>query len=71
MYVDDILSISCDARAILEEIQGTFKFKNGKIETPDYYLGAKLQRKPLNRVQCWTITSQDYFKAAVKMLRRG
>jgi hypothetical protein len=58
MYVDDILAISCDARSILEEIQGTFKFKNGSIETPEYYLGAKLQKKPLNGLECWTITSQ-------------
>ena len=48
MYVDDILSISCDPRAILEEIQGTFKFKNGKIEAPEFYLGAKLQKKSIN-----------------------
>jgi len=66
MYVDDILAISCDARSILEEIQRTFKFKNGKIETPEFYLGAKLQKKPINGIQCWTITSQDYVKAAVK-----
>jgi hypothetical protein len=66
MYVDDILSISCDARSILEEIQGTFKFKNGKIETPEFYLGAKLQKKPINGIHCWTIMSQDYVKAAVK-----
>jgi hypothetical protein len=66
MYVDDILSISCKPRDILEEIQSTFKFKSGKIDVPDYYLGAKLQKKSLNGVQCWTITSQDYVKAAVK-----
>ena len=66
MYVDDILAISCDPRSILEEIQSTFKFKDGKIEEPEYYLGAKLQRKPLNGFQCWTVTSQDYIKAAVK-----
>ena len=66
MYVDDILSISCKPRDILEEIQSTFKFKNGKIEVPDYYLGAKLQKKSLNGVQCWTMTSQEYVKAAVK-----
>jgi hypothetical protein len=70
MYVDDILAISCDARSILEEIQETFKFKNGKIEPPEYYLGAKLQRKNINGLQCWTITSQDYVKAAVKMLKK-
>jgi hypothetical protein len=66
MYVDDILAISCDARAILEEIQGTFKLKNDKIDVPDFYLGAKLQRKDINGISCWTITSQDYVKAAVK-----
>jgi hypothetical protein len=66
MYVDDILLISCDPRAILEEIQSTFKFKNGKIEAPEFYLGAKLQKKSINGIQCWRITSQDYVKAAVK-----
>ena len=66
MYVDDILSIACDPRIILQEIQSTFKFKNDKIEEPEFYLGAKLQRKPLNGLQCWTITSQDYVKAAVR-----
>jgi hypothetical protein len=66
MYVDDILSISSNPRVILEEIQGTFKLKNGKIEEPEYYLGAKLQRKTLNGFQCWTVTSQNYVKAAVK-----
>jgi hypothetical protein len=67
MYVNDILvAISSDARAILEEIQGTFKFKNGKIETTEFYLSANLQMKVINGVQCWTITSQAYVKAAVK-----
>ena len=66
MYIDDILALSCDARMILEEIRGTFKFKNDKIEVPHYYLGAKLQKKPINGMHCWTITSQEYVKAAVK-----
>jgi hypothetical protein len=66
MYVDDILALSCDARMILDEIQRTFKSKNDKIEAPDYYLGAKLQKKSINEIECWTITSQDYVKAAVK-----
>jgi hypothetical protein len=37
-----------------------------KIETPEFYLGAKLQEKPINGIRCWTITSQDYVKATVK-----
>jgi hypothetical protein len=66
MYVDDILAISCDPNAILEDVQKTFKLKNDKIEPPEFYLGAKLQEKPINGLNCWTITSQDYVKAAVK-----
>ena len=66
MYVDDILAISCDAKSILQEIQGTFKLKNDKIETPEFYLGANLQCKDINGYKCWTVTSQDYIKAAVK-----
>jgi hypothetical protein len=66
MYVDDILAISCDPKAILEEVQKTFKLKYDRIEPPEFYLGAKLQEKPINGLKCWTITSQDYIKAAVK-----
>jgi hypothetical protein len=66
MYVGDILAISCNARQILEEVQVTFKLKNDKIELPEFYLGAKLQLKPINGKMCWTITSQDYVKAAVR-----
>ncbi len=66
MYVDDILAISCDAHTKLQEVQGTFKLKNDRIDVPEFYLGAKLQRKELNGTTCWTVTSQDYVKAAVK-----
>ncbi len=66
MYVDDILVTSCDARSILIEVQQTFKLKNDSIEVPDFYLGAKLQEKPINGIKCWTVTSQDYVKAEVK-----
>jgi hypothetical protein len=67
MYVDDILlAISCDAQAILQDVQRTFKLKNDRIEPPEFYLGAKLQEKTMNGYKCWTVTSQDYVKAAVK-----
>ena len=66
MYVDDILAISCNPKAILKDVQKTFRLKNDKIEPPDYYLGAKLQEKPINGTKCWTMTSQDYVKAAIK-----
>jgi hypothetical protein len=66
MYVNDILAISCDPQAILEDVQRTFKLNNDKIEPPEFYLGAKLQQKPINGLTCWTITSRDYVKAAIR-----
>ena len=71
MYVDDILAISCNAKEILEEVQRTFKLKNDKIEQPEFYLGAKLREKSINGLKCWTITSQDYVKAAVQNIEEA
>eukprot|EP00978_Attheya_sp_CCMP212_P009438 scaffold22328_cov61-Attheya_sp.AAC.4 len=34
MYVDDILALSIDPRAILVDIQTSFKFKSDKIDPP-------------------------------------
>ena len=65
MYVDDILTISERAREIMIQIQESFKFKNDKIEEPSSYLGAKLQKKVINEQTCWSMTSQDYVKAAI------
>ena len=50
MYVNNILTISCEAHSTLVEIQGKFKFKNGKIEAPEFYFDAKLQKKPINGI---------------------
>ena len=70
MYVDDILAISMDPTAILKSMEGdTVKYKNGKIEPPEMYLGAKLQEKEINDYSCWTISSADYIKAAVQTVK--
>jgi hypothetical protein len=71
MYVDDILAISCEAEAILKDVLTTFKFKNDKIELPEFYLGAKLQEKPINNIKCWTVSSHDYVKAAIKNVQEA
>ena len=44
-YVDDIITISEDVKKILEELAKDVKFKNGKIEPPEIYLGAKIESK--------------------------
>jgi hypothetical protein len=56
---------------ILEEVQKTLKLKNDRIEQPEFYLGAKLQEKPINNIKCWTISSQDYVKASVKNIEES
>ena len=70
MYVDDILAISMDSTSILKSMEGdTVKYKNGKIEPPEIYLGAKLQEKEINGRLCLTISSTDYIKAAVQTVK--
>ena len=67
VYVDDLLSMGYDARAILEEVrkEGRFKIKGDRIEPPSNYLGATVERKQMNGHQCWTMTSTAYIKAAI------
>eukprot|EP00978_Attheya_sp_CCMP212_P022390 scaffold66783_cov32-Attheya_sp.AAC.1 len=70
MYVDDILALSIDPRAILVDIQTSFKFKNDKIEPPSSYLGARLKEKEINGRKCWTMTSVDYVNATIKNVEK-
>jgi len=69
-YVDDQLCIGPNAKKVLNSLQGgTVKFKNGKIEEPEVYLGARLQKKKLNGKEMWTVSSKDYVKAAIDTTR--
>ena len=65
-YVDDVLSISHDPQKTMDRIKNTFKLKNNKIEELENYLGADLSEMTTadGRV-CWTMSSDQYFKAAV------
>ena len=49
----------------MNEIQASLKFKKDKIEEPEFYLGAKLEKKRLNSRDVWTMSSTDYVKAAI------
>jgi hypothetical protein len=65
-YVDDILTIDVDAEKVMKEIgDERFKFKNDKIAEPDTYLGAKIKKRALDGRDMWTISSDDYVKAAL------
>jgi hypothetical protein len=67
-YVDDILVISYAPKATTDELKLTFKLKDDKVEEPDMYLGARLQKKVMNGICYWTITSNDYVNTAIKNL---
>jgi hypothetical protein len=65
VYVDDVLCISHDAEATMSGIQTTFKLKGDKVEVPTNYLGAQVTKKIINGVLCWTMSSEQYIKAAI------
>jgi hypothetical protein len=70
MYVDDILAVLASPMPIMEEIQRMVKLKNNDIKEPSNYLGAKPQRKIISGVECWTVTSADYVKAAIETSKK-
>lgn len=66
------MSLSYDARSILEEVQElTVHRKNNQIGASNYYLAAKLQSKPISRKICRTITSQECVWVAVKSVEEA
>ena len=70
VYVDDILCISEDPLRPMQQISSLLQFKKDKIEPPEFYLGARLERKELNGKAIWTMTSKDYVKAAVANIEK-
>src|SRR5688572_6932595 len=65
VYVDNLLSILHDPQTPMEELKDTIKFKNNKVMPPEMYLGAKLQKKDINGLSCWSMTSCNFIYAAV------
>ena len=65
-YVDDILSVSHDAKSILQSLQGQFKLKGDKIEPPDMYLGTQLGTMQVDGNEGWFMSSEKYVKSAIQ-----
>ena len=49
----------------MKGIQGTFKLKDDKIKVPTNYLGAQITKKVINGISCWTMSLEQYIKAAI------
>ena len=69
-YVDDLLAISHDAQLVLKSVQDTFKFKDDKIDKPDIYLGAQLDKMSVDGFEGWTMSSEKYVKSAIENIEQ-
>ena len=69
-YVDDLLAISHDAEKVLKSVQDTFKFKDDKIDKPDVYLGAQLDKMSVDGFEGWTMSSEKYVKSAIENIEQ-
>lgn len=73
VYVDDVLSISEDPKAIMDGIAATYTFKGGVTEEPTSYLGADIGKcEPMgpDTPSKWYMSSDTYVKRAVEDVER-
>jgi hypothetical protein len=65
IYVDDILYVHHDTGAPLAKLDEYFKMKEGSIQVPTSYLGAKLKKTFLpNGVVAWGMNFSQYVQSA-------
>jgi hypothetical protein len=67
IYVDYILCVHHDPSTPLAKLDEYFKMKEGSIQVPTFYLGAKLKNTVLpNGVFAWGMISSKYVQSAVQ-----
>jgi hypothetical protein len=65
--VDDILCVHHDPGSPLEKLDEYFNMKEGSIQVPTFYVGAKLNKTVLpNGVVAWGMRSSKYVQSAVQ-----
>jgi hypothetical protein len=68
--VDDILCVHHDPGSPLAKLDEYFKMKEGSIQVPTFYLGAKLKKTVLpNGVVAWGMRSSKYVQSAVQNVK--
>jgi hypothetical protein len=70
IYVDDIVCVHNGPGSPLAKLDEYFKMKEGSIQVPTLYLGAKLKKTVLpNGVVTWGMTSRKYVQPAVQNVK--
>jgi hypothetical protein len=65
--VDDILCVHHDPGSPLVKLDEYFKMKEGSIQVPTFYVGAKLKKTTLpNGVVAWDMSSSTYVQSAIQ-----
>jgi hypothetical protein len=65
IHVDDILCVHNDPGSPLAKLDEYFKMKEGSIQVPTFYLGAKLNKTVLsNGLVAWGMSSRKYVQSA-------
>jgi hypothetical protein len=64
IYVDEILCVHHDPDATILKLDEYFKMREGSIQLPTFYLGAKLKKTVLpNGVVPWGMSSSKYVQS--------
>jgi hypothetical protein len=70
IYVDDIFCVHHDPDSPLERLDEYFKMKEGSIQVPTFYMGAKLKKTALpNGMVEWDMSSSKYVQSAVQNIK--
>jgi hypothetical protein len=70
IYVDAILCVHHDPGYPLAKLDAYFNMKEGSIQVPTFYLGAKLKKTVLsNGVVAWGVSSSKYVQSAVQNVK--
>jgi hypothetical protein len=67
VYIDDLLALSEQPQAIMNDVNTYFHLKPESVGPPDLYLGAKLSKMTLpNGVTAWCNSSHRYVQEAIR-----
>jgi hypothetical protein len=70
IYVDGILCVHHNPGSPLAKLDEYFKMKEGYIQVPTFYLGAKMKKTVLsNCMVAWGVSSSKYVQSAVQNVK--